>query len=46
LAKQENIPVELSNIALVQSVASVTLQAQVNGIKVKTSRPLGGGFFR
>ncbi len=32
LVKQENIPVELGNIGVVQSVASVTLQAQVNGI--------------
>lgn len=32
LVALENVPVDLTNIGVVQSVASVTLQAQVNGI--------------
>ena len=32
LAKLEDVPVELTNIGVVQSVASVTLQTQVDGI--------------
>lgn len=32
LAKSEDVPVDLSNIGIVQSVASVTLETQVDGI--------------